>query len=557
MSEHSHLHQTVLEVAFPDHPNQLIPVTHSPFHLGRGSDNHLLLEDARISHRCASIVEGKGGHTLVDRGSHTGVFINGEKVVKRTLCDGDRIAFGLGDGCTIIFRSTAAQATLANVLARMGKQPNGEAAHPAHGLTRLNLLLEATSLLHSQLPLDSVLGAMLDHAISITKAESGLLLEPDGAGVMKPLLARNSSGESLALEHLSHNQAALERALEQKSASFSSDVPHFGALPGNGEGNGHPHLRSIVVTPLLASSASDSEASGGDARGELLGAIYLHSRHSSAFSELDCQILDALGCEASSILGNARHLQRERERRLLEHELSIARNIQQALLPKGFRDFLHLTITGANYPCIAVGGDYYDVYPVSDDRTAVLIADVSGHGLGAAMLTTMLQGALTGMRLVEDPVRVFNQINQLLCGHSEVGKYATMFFSILGSDGTLEYIKAGHPSPLLLRRGEISELYTEGSFPVGLIAEAEFSAASVQLEPEDTLILFSDGVTEAEDPDGNEFGVDRLREVLAGHENDSLDQLKKLVLEAVDRFARGAAQLDDITVLVVRYRATA
>ena len=102
-------------------------------------------------------------------------------------------------------------------------------------------------------------------------------------------------------------------------------------------------------------------------------------------------------------------------------------------------------------------------------QTAVLIADVSGHGLGAALLTTMLQGALSGMTLGEDPVRVFHQINQFLCEHSEVGHYATMFFSLLDRMATLHYIKAAHPSPLLLRRGKVTELYTEGSFPVGLI----------------------------------------------------------------------------------------
>jgi sigma-B regulation protein RsbU (phosphoserine phosphatase) len=204
-----------------------------------------------------------------------------------------------------------------------------------------------------------------------------------------------------------------------------------------------------------------------------------------------------------------------------------------------------------------VGGDYFDAFPVSDERTAVLIADVSGHGLGAALLTTMLQGALSGMTLGEDPVRVFNQINQFLCEHTEVGHYATMFFSLIDRDGRLHYIKAAHPSPLLLRRGQVSELYTEGSFPVGLIPEASFSAESLQLEPGDTLILFSDGVTEAEDPEEKQFGVSRFRELLAGHENTPLDELQKIILDEVDGFCRGATQLDDITVLLARYHASA
>jgi sigma-B regulation protein RsbU (phosphoserine phosphatase) len=131
-----------------------------------------------------------------------------------------------------------------------------------------------------------------------------------------------------------------------------------------------------------------------------------------------------------------------------------------------------------------------------------------------------------------------------------------MFFSVIDRDGMLSYVKAAHPSPLLLRRGQVSELYTEGSFPVGLIKEANFTAERVQLEPGDTLILFSDGVTESEDPDQNQFGISRLRELLAGQHNTPLDDLKAMILDAVDSFTRGAAQLDDITVLVARYRET-
>ncbi len=138
-------------------------------------------------------------------------------------------------------------------------------------------------------------------------------------------------------------------------------------------------------------------------------------------------------------------------------------------------DFPYLAVTGVHHPCTEVGGDYFDVVPVSEDRTAILIADVSGKGLGAALVTTMLQGALSGLSTGADPVQVFSQINRLLCRHSEVGRYATMFIGVLGRDGMFEYIKAGHPSPLLLRKGKVSELYTEGSFPVGLIPEAEFT----------------------------------------------------------------------------------
>jgi sigma-B regulation protein RsbU (phosphoserine phosphatase) len=225
------------------------------------------------------------------------------------------------------------------------------------------------------------------------------------------------------------------------------------------------------------------------------------------------------------------------------------------LLPKNFRDYPHLNVSGVNFPCLSVGGDYFDVFPLDEHRTAFLLADVSGKGLGAALLTTMLQGALSGMTLGTDPARVFNHVNRFLCDHAEVGRYATMFFGILDDAGNLEYINAGHPSPILLRNTTAEEAFTEGSFPVGLVPEAEFSTATLKLEAQDTLVLYSDGVTEAMDPDEQLYGVGRLRAVLQGKNEMALDDIQKTVLESVENFARGARQADDLTMLLVRFRA--
>jgi len=204
-----------------------------------------------------------------------------------------------------------------------------------------------------------------------------------------------------------------------------------------------------------------------------------------------------------------------------------------------------------------VGGDYFDVFPLGDGRTAFLLADVSGKGLGAALCTNLLQGALSGMTLGTDPARVFVHVNRFLCDHSEIGRYATMFFGILDDKGNLEYINAGHPSPFLIRKGVAEDIFNEGSYPVGLVPEAEYTAVCLKLEPGDTMVLFSDGVTEAMDPAEQLFGVQRLRDVLNGQDQTALEDLQQTVLQAVENFARGASQADDLTLLLVRYRATA
>jgi sigma-B regulation protein RsbU (phosphoserine phosphatase) len=282
--------------------------------------------------------------------------------------------------------------------------------------------------------------------------------------------------------------------------------------------------------------------------------IYLDSRRPTAFSRLDRQILDALALQAASILDSARLVEQERQRQKLEQELNIARDIQQALIPHGFRDFPYFAVTGIHTPCNAVGGDYFDVFPLSEDRSVIVVADVSGKGIGAALLTTMLQGAFSSMTPGTDPVQVLDQLNRFLCDHSQVGRYATMFFGILNRQGHLLFINAGHPSPLLLRSGNVSSLVSEGSFPVGLVPEASFDAKTVQLLPGDTLVSFSDGVTEAMDPDEQLFGDDRLRDALVGKENNSLNDLQAEILNSVHTFTRGASQNDDITVLLVRYQ---
>src|SRR5467141_1190426 len=557
MSELPAVDKTGLEVISPDSTRRFVRLTESPFCIGRGeSGNHLQLADSRISRQCAAIISEGDLWYLEDRGHRRGVFVSGKQIDRCELKDGDVISFGIEDSYEIIFRSSGADTSIQNILSRIQDLPSTGSSPGC--LHKVNLLLEATMLLHSQLPLDSVLGTMLDHAISITDADRGILLEPDSSGALRIRLARRSGGLRLSLDSLAPSQTALRQALERQASVITEDLAQADIKLQDAQSIVAQRLRAIVAIPLYTMPrASSTESIVHSKRGDFLGVVYLDSRRAAAFSKLERQILDALAVEAASILDNARLVEYERQRQRLEQELSIARDIQQALLPRGFRDFPHLAVTGINIPCLSVGGDYFDVFPMSDDRTAFLIADVSGKGLGAALLTTMLQGALSGMTIGADPVRVFNHINNFLCEHSEVGKYATMFFGVLSRDGELQYINAGHPSPLLLRGREVAEPFTEGSTPVGLVPGVEYKAACVKLQMDDTLILFSDGVTEAADPDEQMFGIERLKELLTGQLECPLEQLQKCVLEGVENFARGAHQADDVTLLIVRYRAAA
>jgi phosphoserine phosphatase RsbU/P len=551
--------EAVLEVVSPDGARRYVRVTQTPFLIGRGAEtgNHLQLSDRRISRNCAALVIEANHFYIEDRGQRRGLFVNHEKVESRELKDGDTISFGLEDSYEMIFRaSSSAVDSVPQLLTRIEHITSSE--HTGGGLRKLNQLLEATALLHSQLPLDEVLANMLDHAVSITDADRGLLLEPDAAGALKVHLARRSGKLRLPPESLKPSRTAIQLALKQQAPVITEDLAQADMDLQAAQSVVAQRLRAVVVIPLWSMTRANAQESVGDVkRGQLLGVLYVDSRRPAAFSRLDRQILDAMAADAASILDNARLVERERERQRLEQEINIARDIQQALLPRIFPDTPNFTVTGVNFPCLSVGGDYFDVFPLSEGRTAFVIADVSGKGLGAAIVTTMLQGALSGMTLGTDPALVFNHVNRFLCNHTEVGRYATVFFGLLDNNGHLEFINAGHPSPFLIRRGTAEEAFTEGSYPVGLVPEAQYTAACVKLEPGDTLVLFTDGVTEAMDPDDQLFGVPRLKQVLTGRLECPLEDLQKCVLEAVENFTRGARQADDLTLLIVRYRATA
>src|SRR5277367_4744739 len=216
----------VLEVVSPDGARRYVRVTQMPFLIGRGAEtgNHLQLADRRISRNCAAIVTEASKFYIEDRGQRRGLFVNGEKVESRELQDGDSITFGLDDSYEIIYRSAANASTdsLPHLLTRIEHITSSEPG--SGGLRKLNLLLEATTLLHSQLPLDSVLGTMLDHAVSVTDADRGLLLEADVAGKLQVRFARRAGGMRLPPESLTPSQTAIQLALRQGRPVITEDV---------------------------------------------------------------------------------------------------------------------------------------------------------------------------------------------------------------------------------------------------------------------------------------------------------------------------------------------
>jgi phosphoserine phosphatase RsbU/P len=548
------LPESFLEVIDPRGDHREIRVDRSPFLIGRGADtgNHLQLEDKRISRVCAAVVYSEGAFRLEDRGQRLGIFVNEIKITGHPISDGDVISFGATNSIQLIFHRQRMDKSLPRILSSLEQAASLEGG--SRDLRQLNLLLEATSLLQSRMPLEEVLSAMVDRAITITNADRGLLLEADGSPQMRALFARQSGSLPLALSEVKPSQTAITHAVERRSSVVEGDVELAAGDLKFAVSIVGQQLRAVIAIPLLSHAAPSSNVTATtSAAGELLGVLYLDSRRPAAFSGLERQILDALALEAASVMDNTRLLKKDRERQRLEREVAIAREIQQALLPKSFGIQPHVEVTGINQSCLEVGGDYFDLIELEDGRTAFLIADVAGKGLGAALVTALLQGTFSALTLGQEPARVITHINRFLCAHPDVGRPATLFFGILEADGKLEYVNAGHPLPLLVRGDQVQSVFPAESCPVGMFEDEKFKTSFSKLEPGDTLVLFTDGISDAASPERDRFGFERLESVVAQNTSATLEGLQAAILRAVETFTSGEPQADDITLLMVRY----
>ena len=239
----------------------------------------------------------------------------------------------------------------------------------------------------------------------------------------------------------------------------------------------------------------------------------------------------------------------------LRHELDLAGRIQQSVLPPESQSVCNYDIHAMVEPAREVSGDFYDVMRLDGGRVGLVVADVSGKGVPAALLMmatrTLLRGAAIGL---EDPARVLREVNSLMCRSNPDSMFVTVFFCVLDpSAGTLFYANAGHPAPFLVRPGgEVMALDSAQNLVVGLSAEAEYRLFTVPLGPGDLVLMYSDGVTEAMDGSGLGFGAERLVEALSVDSFDSAAGCSARVLGAVREFAGEESQSDDITCLVLR-----
>ncbi len=525
-----------------------VPIEPVPFCIGRQADNHLVLRDNRASRNHARVVFENGDYFIEDLKSSHGVFVNGERIQKQRLHNSDRIEFGSPDSYALVFslEEDEIQKLLNTFTSARPGQPG------AGSLVKLRALVDVARALQNSLATDDVLGAVVDAALAFTGLQRGFLLLDKGDR-MEIAVARDRSGMAIPLSELKVPVKAIQRALRERRELLAMSFDPTSAEHDSNRTVEELELRSVVCVPLVRVRGNSSEETQMiTSKGDTVGVIYLDSQQAADLSTGNREVLQTLALEASTILENARLLEEERVKQRMEEELNIAREIQSSLLPRALPATGWFRVAASSLPSHQVGGDYYDVKALGPDRWSLVVADVSGKGVSSGILAALLQGALAlGSESIE-MARMMSRVNQFLNERTEGEKYATVFYCTLDRSGNLQWVNAGHVTPIVVRGdGKLERLGTTG-MPVGLLPTAEYEVKTLQLDPGDKLVAYSDGLSEAQDGDG-QFFDGRMREVIRAKARGSFRELHDALMQAVEEFARNTVQTDDITAAVVEF----
>ncbi len=530
-----------------------VKVNRSPFRIGRLPDCDLSLRDSRISRNHAQILLENGKHFLEDLDSRHGVTVNGLKVKRHQLSSGDHIEFGVDDSYQVLVG--AEPGFSAPLMEKVAALPTEKS--PGN-LGQLSAVLDVALALQSSLAVDDVLAAAVDAALVVTHAERGFLMLTDEQGELKIRVARDRDGKILSRDDLRIPRAVIRKALESRRDLLSmvfdpSDLEDTGAADtGTVEALA---LRSVVCVPLVRIRVGQQhETSVLSARQDTLGVLYADSKQGELAGG-NRELLQTLAIEISTVLENARLIEEERKKHDIEQELKIARDIQQSMLPAKLPTEGWLIADGSSEACQQVGGDYFDVMPLSPDHWGAVLADVSGKGVSAALLTSLIQGAFFATADLDASLAdIVARINNYICERSRSAKFATVFYCLLQKDGLMRWVSAGHCPTIIARASGEVECLNATSFPIGLFPNAEFPQEEARLTPGDKIVLYSDGVSEAEDFSEEQFGEDRLKEMVARNVQATPRELFRAVRDDINVFTAGAPQRDDLTLLVLGYQ---
>jgi sigma-B regulation protein RsbU (phosphoserine phosphatase) len=282
--------------------------------------------------------------------------------------------------------------------------------------------------------------------------------------------------------------------------------------------------------------------------------LYLDSREKGSFLSGSTRgALETLATEAAVAIENARLYRETMEKAKMEQEMRIAAEIQQALLPRAGHSGAFFRTAASSLPCRSIGGDFYDYVDLPTGAFGFALGDVAGKGPPAALLSAMMQGIFAAQAAASDtPSQTIARVNLALYKRGIESRFVTLMYGSLEPDARLTYCNAGHNPPLVVGAAGVRRLEVGGPI-VGLFEGAVFQEETVVLAPGDWLIVFSDGVSEAMSASGEEYGEERILAVAEKQTSVAPSDMLQAIFADVRAFTKGAAQSDDITVLVLRY----
>ena len=518
-----------------------------PFTVGRRTDRDLVMADPRVSREHAQFIREPDGTYIVDQSSRHGTFVNGERVNRRKLARNDRVEFGVQGAAYALFSpdrspSSAAQQFLSQF--STWKPATGTGSD----LEMLNVFLEAARKLNTSGVLDDVLHALLEAALRLTHAERGFVFLRQPNGELRLAAGRDKKGESIN-DDSTISRSVLRDAAKSASEFLVTDTDDTDKLAGRESIVAH-NLHSVICIPLRKTVIQEkAKEDTQPAESDVQGVLYLDAHFlSGKLSSVSHDILRTIANGAATLVENAALVQAEDAAKRYRQELSIAAEIQQRLMTVTVPEVPFAKVNAVSYACKDIGGDFFDLV-YTPGGLSLIVADVSGKGVSAAVVASILQGMLYSQLARDSSLpEMIAAVNRFLCEKVGGQKYATLVIARLLGSGELELINCGHVPPLLISGDSITKL-EDGNLPVGLVPAVEFQTTRVQLKPGDRLVLVTDGVTEAEDAEGEFFGMERLEGCCkAGF---------PAIEQAVTDFRGDTALTDDCTITEMIYRGQA
>jgi serine phosphatase RsbU (regulator of sigma subunit) len=539
-----------------------VAVAHFPFRLGRNHENELVFSEANVSRHHAEILQEGERYFLVDTGSSYGTFLNGTRIEREPLVHGDHIQLGALDRPALEFQLVSAEMSTGRheIQTERTLMGNGGSAAAAAAIASgppkkrgpMDLLGQALRAMVEGRVLEEVLAIVVDHAVELAGAERGFVMLANADGELTIRMARGKNRQTLPGRDFQHSKSVPKEVQETGRLKYENEVPATRGTVIDLK------IQSILCAPLprVRSSEFETGDAAAQARAHLpMGVLYVDSPGLGRLESAELHsTFEQLAAEAAVAIENARLVRDSEEKSRLERELRVAAEIQRALLPPRRVTSGPIELAGTMIPCRAIGGDFYEYIEIAEGHMSFALCDVSGKGPGAALLAAAIQGILGASADGQlGPAEAMERLNRTMLRRSVERRFATIAYGMIDPAGRLRLVSAGHnPAYVVHPDGSLSKL-DKGGLMVGAFPGLSYDEDEVMLSPGDRLVLYSDGVTEAEDPTTAQFEEERLEACLRASGALSADGVVECVIETVRAFASGYAQADDMTVLVVGY----